>query len=671
MKRSFFFCILFFLTAATTTAQDKLKIKFGSVTADDFKTTVYPIDSNATAIIVADIGSTEIIGNTKGSFSLLFNNYRRAHILNKNGYNIGDVQISLYTNGESEEELENLKAVTYNLENGKVVQTKLEIKSAVFKDKVSKNLVVKKFTFPNIKAGSIIEYEYKIKSDFIFNLQPWDFQGEFPRLWSEYNFAMPSFYNYVTLSQGYHPFAIKTSSTSRSSFNMADIRGSGATERVDFNANVVDYRWVMKDVPSLKEESFTSTLRNHISRIEFQLASIGEPFTPRQVMSSWKMAAKDLLEDEDFGEQLSKDNGWLNEVMPLALRGATNVLAKAKNIYEWVRDNFTCTNYNRKYLEQPLKNVLKNRNGNVAEINLLMTAMLRKANIQADPVILSTRSHGYTHSAYPLMDRYNYVICRTEAESKEFFLDACEPGMGFGKLDYKCYNGSSRIINSMAEEIYLNASSLKEVTNTIVFVINDEQGNSIGSFQQTPGYLESSRFRKLAKEKGKEQVFSEFQKAAGEDIKVSNTKIDSLFNYDEPVKVSFDIDFINNKEDIIYFNPMLGEGFKENPFKSAERFYPVEMPYTMDETYNLQMEVPTGYVVDELPKGAVVKFNEAEDAIFEYRLSLSGGNISFRSRLVIKKAYFLPEEYEVLREFFALIVKKQSEQIVFKKKATP
>ncbi|MFZ1327854.1 MAG: transglutaminase domain-containing protein [Chitinophagaceae bacterium] len=657
MKRSFFFCILFFLTAATTSAQDKLKIKFGSVTADDFKTTVYPIDSNATAIIVADIGSTEIIGNTKGSFSLLFNNYRRAHILNKNGYNIGDVQISLYTNGESEEELENLKAVTYNLENGKVVQTKLEIKSAVFKDKVSKNLVVKKFTFPNIKAGSIIEYEYKIKSDFIFNLQPWDFQGEFPRLWSEYNFAMPSFYNYVTLSQGYHPFAIKTSSTSRSSFNMADIRGSGATERVDFNANVVDYRWVMKDVPSLKEESFTSTLRNHISRIEFQLASIGEPFTPRQVMSSWKMAAKDLLEDEDFGEQLSKDNGWLNEVMPLALRGATNVLAKAKNIYEWVRDNFTCTNYNRKYLEQPLKNVLKNRNGNVAEINLLMTAMLRKANIQADPVILSTRSHGYTHSAYPLMDRYNYVICRTEAESKEFFLDACEPGMGFGKLDYKCYNGSSRIINSMAEEIYLNASSLKEVTNTIVFVINDEQGNSIGSFQQTPGYLESSRFRKLAKEKGKEQVFSEFQKAAGEDIKVSNTKIDSLFNYDEPVKVSFDIDFINNKEDIIYFNPMLGEGFKENPFKSAERFYPVEMPYTMDETYNLQMEVPTGYVVDELPKGAVVKFNEAEDAIFEYRLSLSGGNISFRSRLVIKKAYFLPEEYEVLREFFALIVK--------------
>ncbi len=672
MKRKLFFSILFFFTVASATiAQDKLKIKFGNVTAEDFKPTVYPVDSNATVVIIADIGSTEIIGNTKGSFSLLFKNYRRAHILNKNGYDIGNVEIRLYTNGESEEELDNLKAVTYNLENGKVVQTKLEIKTAVFKDKVNKNLVIKKFTFPNIKEGSIIEYEYKIKSDFIFNLQPWDFQGEYPRLWSEYNFAMPGFYNYVTLSQGYHPYTIKTSTTSRGNFNMADNRGSGATERANFSANVVDYRWAMKDIPALKEESYTSTLRNHISRIEFQLASIGEPFTPRQVMSTWKMVAKELLDDEDFGVQLSRDNDWLNDAMSLALLGATTNLSKAKKIYEWVRDNFTCTNYNSKYLAQPLKNVLKNKNGNVAEINLLLTAMLRKANIQAHPVLLSTRSHGYTHSVYPLMDRYNYVICRTEIEGKEFYLDAAETGMGFGKLGYKCYNGYARIISPGAEEIDLNASLLKETKSTTVFVINDEKGNSIGSIQQTPGYFESFRLRGLAKEKGKEQVFTEFKKALGEDIKLSNTRIDSLGKYDEPLAIAFDIDFAGDKEDIIYFNPMLGEGFKENPFKSAERYYPVEMPYTIDETYNLQMEIPKGYVVDELPRGAVVKFNEQEDATFEYRLSQSGGNISFRSRLVIKKAYFLPEEYEVLREFFALVVKKQGEQIVFKKKATP
>ena len=118
----------------------------------------------------------------------------------------------------AEEELVTLKAVTYNLENGKVVETKLETKSAVFKDKINKNLVVKKFTFPNIKEGSIIEYEYKLNSDFIFNLQPWDFQGEYPCLWSEYNVSLPEFYYYVTLTQGYQPFYIKDRKDRRDNF---------------------------------------------------------------------------------------------------------------------------------------------------------------------------------------------------------------------------------------------------------------------------------------------------------------------------------------------------------------------------------------------------------------------------------------------------------------------
>jgi hypothetical protein len=114
---------------------------------------------------------------------------------------------------------------------------------------------------------------------------------------------------------------------------------------------------------------------------------------------------------------------------------------------------------------------------------------------------------------------------------------------------------------------------------------------------------------------------------------------------------------------------MFGEGYKENPFKSAQRFYPVEMPYTLDETYLLQLQVPEGYVVDELPQQIMVKLNENDDGLFEYRLSESNGTISLRSRLRIKRSLFMPDEYNMLREFFDLVVKKHNEQIVFKKKS--
>ena len=82
----------------------------------------------------------------------------------------------------------------------------------------------------------------------------------------------------------------------------------------------------------------------------------------------------------------------------------------------------------------------------------------------------------------------------------------------------------------------------------------------------------------------------------------------------------------------------------------------------------LQLSVPEGYAVDELPKQVVVKLNEEGDGMFEYRISESNGTVSLRSRLRLRRSYFQPEEYEMLREFFNLIVKKHSEQIVFKKK---
>ncbi len=649
-------------------AQEKSKIKFGKISPDDFKQTVYSIDSNASAVIVADIGSTEIVGNNKGSFSLVFKNFRRAHILNKNGYDIANVEIPIYTNGNAEEELASLKAYTYNLENGKVVETKLDVKEAVFKDKISKRLVVKKFTLPNIKAGSIIEYEYRLNSDFIFNLQPWSFQGEYPRLWSEYSVSMPEFYYYVTLTQGYQRFYLHDKKDRVDNFTITDNNTAGASDRYNFTAGVSDHRWVMKDVPALKEESYTSTIKNHIARIEFQLAERRHPFVPENVMGTWPQACSKLLQAEYFGYALNRDNGWLSDVVREAIGGATTDMEKARKVFTYVRDRITCTGNKGKYLEKSLKNVLKERNGSEAEVNLLLTAMLLKADFAAEPVMLSTRSHGYTYAMYPLMDRFNYVITRLNIGDKYYFLDASKPRMGFGKLGTESYNGHARVINESATPLDFNSDSLMERKLTSVFIVNDEKGNLSGSVQQTPGYYESYSLRNRIKEKGKDQLFSDIAKGFNAEIKINKPVIDSLESYEDPLQIKYEFDVTSEKEDIIYFNPMLSEAWKENPFKSAERFYPVEMPYAIDETYLLRLDIPAGYVIDELPKQVLVKLNEEDDGMFEYRLSESGGSISLRSRIRLKRAYYLPEEYELLREFFNLIVKKHSEQIVFKKK---
>ncbi len=648
-------------------AQEMPSFKYGKIKPEDLERKGYAIDSNASAVVLADIGSAEIEGNTKGWFSVIYKYHKRVHILNKNGYYQADIEIPLYSANGMEVELENLRAVTYNLENGKIVETKLE-KSNVFKEKIDKNHSKRKFTLPNVKEGSIIEFEYKVSSDFLQVLRPWAFQGSAPRLWSEFRFTVPQFFNYAFLSQGYHAFYARDKKDRTQHFSIREDNGASRSQNYSFSSGVTEYRWAMKDVPELKKESFTSTLDNHIAKIEFQLSAFQHPLTPRNIMGTWPGLTKELLASEYFGSTLKNNNSWLSDVVKPLISNAKDDLEKAKKIYAYVRDNTTCTDYSAVYMDQNLRNVLKSKNGNVAEINLLLTAMLRYAGLNADPVILSTSGHGYTYAMYPLINRFNYVICQAEINGVAYTLDASHARLGFGKLTPDCYNGHARVVNEMATPLDLVADSLKERKMTSVFITNDDKGRWVGSMKQNSGYYESYHIREKVKDKGEDGLFKDIKKAYGVDIEIEKPAIDSLHHYEQPVFMQYQFVLNKENEDILYINPMFGEGYKENPFKSEERLYPVEMPYTFDETYVLSMQVPIGYEVDELPKQIALKLNEEGDGYFEYLISQSGTTVSLRSRLRLNRAFYDPEEYDFLREFFKIVVSKHNEQIVFKKK---
>lgn len=649
-------------------AQDKLSLKFGKITATDFDLSKHSFDTSAGGVYIADIGSSEFEGNTKGWFSLVFKRHARIKILKKEGFDLANVEIPLYTSGNNnEEKLLSVKAATYHLENGNVVTTKLD-ESGIFKDKINKNVVVKKFTLPAVKEGCIIEFSYTVTSDFLFNLQPWQFQGSHPRLWSEYNVRMPEFFNYVFLTQGSQNFHIKTSKESHDSYTVIEPGGTSANSNIRLDGRVTDLRWVMKDVPALKEEPFTTSVQNHISKIEFQLSQYRFPNSiPKTIMGDWVKTSDELLKDEDFGAILTKNNNWLDDEMKTVTANTTSKLEKAQKIYAYIRDNYTCTN-NGKYLTTNLKNTFKARNGSVADINLLLIAMLKHEDIQAEPVLLSTRNHGYTHEIYPLLDRFNYVIAKVTENNQSYFLDATKPRLGFNYLPLQCYNGHSRIISTDPQPVFLDADSVKERKTTIVNFITNEKGKYTGSLSTNLGYYESLSMRGKIAEQGKEGFFKTIKSSFTDNMEISGFEVDSLTQYEKPLRIKYDIALNNiGSEDIIYFNPMLGEAYKDNYFKSAERAYPVEMPYTIDETYVMNMQIPAGYEVDELPKSTKVALNEGEGA-FEYIMVKNENMIQMRSRVQLKKANFFPEDYEGLRSFFDYIVKKHSEQVVFKKK---
>ena len=658
--------ISFVIMANNVFAQKKFasNYKFGNVTVEDFAPKVKSLDSNAQAVILFNKGTATYVSDRADWFNVEYVYRKKIRIISKNQFALATVEIPLYKGNNKEDRVEKIEAVTYNLESNVIVATKMD-KESIFNDKASKNYSIKKFTLPNLKEGCIIEYTYTIISPNAYNLRSWVFQDNIPVLQSEYEVTVPTLFNFIFLPNGYYDLKPETEQGFKA-FNLLFNNGTGRSEIGIYRAITNHIKWSLSDLKPMVKEKFTTTTSNYISKIEFQLSSVNYPESPpKPYMSTWNELATTLLKDEQFGADLTGKNNWMNDEIKTIIKGS-DALENAKSIYHYVRENFICTDYDALYLPENLKKSFTSRKGNIAEINLLLVAMLKKAQINADPVLLSTTDNGKAYEMYPLIKKFNYVIARVIIKNKVYLLDASRKKLGFNYLPQYCYNGYGRLINETPFVVDLFADSLMEKKMTSIFISNSENGkNILGSFNSNLGYYESYNFREDTKDNEIDDYFKKIKDGFGYDIILTNNRLDSLKNPDERLNIGYDFSFDFN-EDIIYFNPLFGEAYKSNPFTAATRNYPVEMPYKTEDVIVVNMEIPKGYKIDEMPKSTRMKYNE-EEGLFEYIMTKDATNIYLKCVLKFNKAIFSPEDYESLREFYSQIVKKQSEQIVFKK----
>lgn len=642
-------------------AQDKLPIKFGSVSLTDFDLPKSnAIDSNSNAVIVADIGSTEFVGNKHNWYSYVFKKNIRIKILNKKAYDLATVKIRMYEEEDWIDKIEDFHASTYNVEDGKVVETRLNEKE-IFTEKIRKYVNEKKFTMPNVKEGSILEYSYTITSFFYNDLPSWSFQNlNYPCLYSSFKISIPQMLQYLILRQGVDSFYSSKSEQAYKNILMNDVNVSSV---------MYNRKWIMKDVPAFKNETYINYATDYLNKLEFVLAQTNNGRDVRSIATDWRAAEDKLLNIKRFGTSIKVEYaGNLYNTMKNNCLVDGDALDAAKSIYSYIKNNFTCIPNDDIYIDD-LYEVNKLRKGNVSELNMLLIALLRQRGINVDPVILSTKEFGSHPITYPVLQKMNYVIAMMRIGNDTLYLDASKPLLGFGKLPLSCYNGHAEIIDEKhSGSLFFNCSAIKEQNITSVIIVNDENGNgSSGSFQSALGYFGSYDVRNIIKVSGEKEYLKNIQLNYGSDIEITNLQIDSLKQLENPIKINYDFNYKQaNVDDIIYFNPVISGNYKENPFKAAERKYPIEMPYPIDDLYVLNMEIPKGYKVDELPKSIKIAFNGI-DGYFEYNIQKEENLVQLRSHIKLRQAVFAAENYNNLRSFFAYIVKKQSEQIVFKK----
>ena len=648
------FAMLFF--QYTVEAQNK-ENNFGEITPEERALTNYSKDSTANAIVLYERGDNYFTLVDR-KIRLIIEYHGKIKIFNEKAFDLGTISIPLYHTKQGVEKLTKIEAITHNGKSQYHVQ-----KSEIFTKDLSENWEEKSFTFPNLQEGSIIEYSYTVQTPYYYNFNGWEFQREIPVIYSEFNAKIPGNWTYNRTLMGNQKLDVNDATVKEDCFYVMGYSKNAACEVL---------KYVMKDIPAFKEdEKFMLASSNYKSAIEFELAEYnGFDGVPHKYTETWKAVDKKFRGDKDIGRQLTKKGFFENQV-PAELLTEGTPLERANNIYEFVRKRFNWNGKYSIYKKARVKDAFNKGSGSVSEINMSLINLLKAADINANLVLLSTRNRGLPKRTHPVMSDFNYIIAKVNIDGKNYLLDATDKFMPFGMIPFRALNHYGRVMDFKNESVWYDI--IPDKNNKIVvrsqLKFNLENENSVGKIDMIHmGYKAVSQRKKII-DLSKEEYLNAMESAVEGDFSfTSHERIDDKKD-ERKIVERFEFEIENTLQgDLIYLNPFLIKFFKQNPFLLEERNYPVDFGYPSSYKYQINMEIPDGYSIYELPEKKSVRMADSQ-ALFKFDLVQNEKSVALIFDLKINRYHILPENYQALKGLFKHVTTVQNNSlIVFKKK---
>ena len=646
--------LLISFSIAMTLNGQEISREFGDIRYTDLSAT-YPDDPDAEAIVLFDKGEAKFLDDSQHGFIIRFTRSKRIKIVSDAGSEFKNVTIPYYQEGDSREKVEYIKAYTYTPnEHGGFGVTELD-PDAVFDERINKFYRQKKFAFPNAQAGSIVEYQYELYTPFKFNLPDWEFQSTIPTLYSKYEVDLIPFYEYIYSIQGGKPDVL-TSNVKR-----------GERQFSNLTYKEVNHTFIRYNIPSFDDEEFITAKEDFIAKIDFQLSKIHRPQGGTiDIMTTWPDMSKNLQKHQNFGTYIKKSSKIASKEL------LTNLQLKDKSesektelIINQIKQSLNWNRFRGIYANESAKTVWTSKEGSIAEINLMAIGALREAEINAEPIIISTRGHGKVNTDYPFVSYFNYVLILVEIDGVPTVIDATNENLPFSLLPPECYNGAGLVVkvepgwisltpkvNSM--EYYFIEHEVSE--ESTVINIGTRMSNYSGyrmhnDFDQD--YTDSKTSIASKWEKENDIVLQETE-LSGSDQDVTQYSIKANGSY-----------ATQTIQDKIILKPFLNFPVSENPFTQKKRLYPVDFVYKLSKEFMSTISIPEGYKVLHLPEN--LNIDNAQVTV-KYSTFVSDNKINVTGGYSRKKAVYPAHEYDNLNYVYKQIIEKFNEELVLEKK---
>ncbi len=636
MKR-FSIILILFVSPLLLFAQKKPnKIKMGKISQAEWDMKEVSFEKEAAAVVIFDKAYTEFDFN-RGTRKLEYyiKRHVRIKVLNKDGYYKANVSIPYFIDNGIKESITGLKGMTHNIENGKVVSTKLK-NDDIYTENGGNGMKYRKFALPKVKEGSIIEYEYQFNSNYISNLSTWYFQSDIPTLLSEWRFGKES------------PLEFGTR------FVRLEYIKSGREKNMIYAENL----------PSIKKEPFAPYLKDHACQMAFNFRGYYDASGKFHALDmTYKIFTENQLKKPLMSQHLEEKNKALQAIIQNQMGGKTD-LEKVKSLYQYVKEQVKWNDMTDAYPDKKVARVLKDKSGTSSEINMLLVSLFRQAGFEAYPILCSTRKKGTPNLVVPKKEAFNSMICEVILEGKHYLVDGTSPNLPFGMLKYRNRNGKGWRL----DEKTMDWIDLKE----------NVAGKNISQIKVE---WEDERFKGYIKAKhtfyGALNRFG--WKSTLEKLKSNEFLLENLnenWNASSPTFVTdrrtmnststIQIYHTPEEEDLIYLDVNVIPLFTENPFKEESRTLPVDYAWGMDERITTFIDIPEGYAVESLPesKNFILQGNGGK---LIYEVQESNGRVQINMVFEITQLDYSIEEYPALKEFIQLAIETTEQVVVFKK----
>lgn len=634
------------LAAVSLLQAQKPDYRFGKVSEEELRMERYDRDPDAEAVVLCEeVRTYYLIGN---QFTRMTDYFIRIKVLKAEGKEYADINLPYVFQREN---YANLDAVAYNLVDGKIVKTPLK-KQYLFREEVGDEQWMLKFSIPEVREGTVIEYRYRMNSDFVTYIPSVVVQHDIPTVRMKATVEIPEYLRFNVNTKGYL------------SINMRENTIAGRIAGTDVPYNVREITTEGRDIPALKKEPFVWNRNEFRSMIDFELSQIAMPFSDVQNFSlTWK-DVNEALAETDFNSNIRMGNPFKEETAAIVARN----LAPRQTLHELLRLVQSHMKWDGKYrlMSSSPRNAADKGTGNSAEINSVLMAAVKDAGFDVVPILLNPRSMGRLPQMYATLDGINTFILRVTLDDGKFaYLDGTDPDSDVDLLPTELLVDRARIYGVDGNVGWCDISQLSPSSTVINMNLHFDSDLSLrGWITERFTNQSAMQYSSACTKAGSEE---EYVEALEEEHHI---RIDSLtINGLRSAHLTQEFTMTREPEaagDFIYLNATIIPFLTENPFKSPERKYPVEFDNPASYTMQGVLRLPEGYVVEELPRAA--RFNAFDgDITCFYMAQATNGVIQFNMRFNQKRLIFLPEEYADLQAFYGAVVNICNSRIVLRK----